>query len=374
MWRWNEILLNLACYGLVAAAAGLVAFVLYVRKPVCRWWPMQRLQLGEWTGRELILAFFLFFLTLDFARGLLDHSGFFTWIFEEAPNAKRRAIWAGPLALVLFLVLTFWMLRVTTQTGPRDFGLVGARWRANVLLGYLGYVVAAPLILGLYFGIVLLLDLLHVPITQHVFEELAKESLLPIEWGLIFFMAILIAPMQEELLYRGLLQGWLLRAAPVSHLVVAGVTFFLVTSPYAGWLGGDLPFPGWGMGIFFGLLLAVYVFGVRRAWTSFLDEAARTDLPPGTDVTSEEGLAKALEWDIERRRVLWQKKSAHLAIYASAMLFAVSHSSWPQPIPLFPLGLVLGYLAYRTQSLIPALVLHALFNLVASLVLILGSS
>jgi membrane protease YdiL (CAAX protease family) len=53
------------------------------------------------------------------------------------------------------------------------------------------------------------------------------------------------------------------------------------------------------------------------------------------------------------------------------MIFAAFHSSvWPSPIPLFALGLVLGRLVYRTQSLFAGIILHSLFNTVACIVLI----
>ena len=47
------------------------------------------------------------------------------------------------------------------------------------------------------------------------------------------------------------------------------------------------------------------------------------------------------------------------------MGFGLIHSSWPDPVPLLLLGLVLGWLTQRTQNLVPAMVLHALFNAVA---------
>ena len=52
-------------------------------------------------------------------------------------------------------------------------------------------------------------------------------------------------------------------------------------------------------------------------------------------------------------------------IVASSMFFALVHSPWPTPIALFFLGLVLGWLAFRTQSLLPSIVVHGLFNLVS---------
>jgi len=58
-------------------------------------------------------------------------------------------------------------------------------------------------------------------------------------------------------------------------------------------------------------------------------------------------------------------------IYGTALSFGMVHSSiWPTPIPLFVLGLALGYLAYRTQTLLGPILLHSLFNAVACLTLV----
>ena len=59
--------------------------------------------------------------------------------------------------------------------------------------------------------------------------------------------------------------------------------------------------------------------------------------------------------------------------YGTAVLFAAVHSGvWPSPIPLLPLALALGWLAYRTQSLTAPFVLHGLFNAVTALALLLS--
>ena len=61
------------------------------------------------------------------------------------------------------------------------------------------------------------------------------------------------------------------------------------------------------------------------------------------------------------------------AIYGTALLFAMFHVSvWPTPIPLFLLALGLGYLAYRTQSVVGPIVMHVLFNTVACIALFLA--
>jgi hypothetical protein len=61
------------------------------------------------------------------------------------------------------------------------------------------------------------------------------------------------------------------------------------------------------------------------------------------------------------------------AVYGTALLFAAFHSSvWPTPVALFLLGLGLGWLAERTQSLVAPMVVHGLFNAVACVMLLLG--
>src|SRR5262249_19217310 len=58
------------------------------------------------------------------------------------------------------------------------------------------------------------------------------------------------------------------------------------------------------------------------------------------------------------------------AIYSTALFFAVFHEVWPTPLPLFLLGLGLGYIAYRTQSLIAPVVCHALFKGIACIMIL----
>lgn len=62
-----------------------------------------------------------------------------------------------------------------------------------------------------------------------------------------------------------------------------------------------------------------------------------------------------------------------LAIVISAAAFALAHQGQGLAfVPLFPLGLVLGFIARRTGSIVPCILLHALFNAV-SVALLLAS-
>ena len=62
------------------------------------------------------------------------------------------------------------------------------------------------------------------------------------------------------------------------------------------------------------------------------------------------------------------------AVFSSATVFALVHAHvWPSPVPLFVLGLVLGWLALRTGGLLAPVALHALFNAVGFVELVLKS-
>lgn len=78
------------------------------------------------------------------------------------------------------------------------------------------------------------------------------------------------------------------------------------------------------------------------------------------------------------RRVLqgWLEKrvpdsDGRVAVILTAALFAVAHvGQGLAPLPLFPLALVLGAIIRRTGSVIPCILLHALFNAVSVVLLV----
>ena len=59
-----------------------------------------------------------------------------------------------------------------------------------------------------------------------------------------------------------------------------------------------------------------------------------------------------------------------LPILVSSLLFAAAHFGYgPEPVPIFVLALVLGYVYQRTHRIIPCMVAHAMFNSITILVL-----
>ena len=140
---------------------------------------------------------------------------------------------------------------------------------------------------------------------------------------LLILSACVTAPLLEEFLYRGLLVPWAGRRwyGPWCLLFPAGVLALLAPPPF-------LP-----QSLAFVLLLGVGAYLIQR---------------------------------FGKRRAKFPTRTV-LAVWSSAALFAVVHSAvWPTPIPLFVLGLGLGYLTARTRSWAASAVCHALFNAVAT--------
>src|SRR5262249_47464814 len=136
-----------------------------------------------------------------------------------------------------------------------------------------------------------------------------------------------MAPILEELIFRGLLQPWL--AKRPGRWLFAWVAALVVAALYG-----------------------------ARSWESWL---------PTIFVAAAGTIGMGLTAFERGPRWPWQ------AILGSALIFAAFHSeAWPAPVALFFLALALGWLAYRTRSLIAPITLHALFNSVSTFILLMG--
>jgi membrane protease YdiL (CAAX protease family) len=378
---WNDFLANARAY-LVIAGIGVVLAIIgffcgprQVRRPL----PPPRLRRGRWGGFEVAMAFLYQQFVPILVIGMLDSLGFFESWLGEQPSAERRLILSAPLSVALTLALILSLLFAVSRTRPHSFGLVGSRWPANLVLGVLAFLVLAPVVLGVYYLTVLVLPGKE----EHALEQLVKGRFRDWEWYFLVFHTAVAAPLLEELLFRGLLLGWLRRASLAGHLMVAMFTVYLGAQPLGLLLAeADTTIPlaaAVSQLVFAGLMAAAYV-----GWLVALRRRLGATAPPEPvadadtefdDATPPEDFAAYLR---SRRRdeklayradAPWRRLNGSLAIYGSAMLFAASHNVWPTPVPLLLLGLGLGWLASRTQSLVGPIVCHALFNGVACLVL-----
>jgi membrane protease YdiL (CAAX protease family) len=372
-------------YGLIAAVVvpALLAFAGYLFLTHKRFLPLPRLRPGAWGGHEVFVAFCIVLGVPTLVVSALLTIEFYTPLLGVAPEegkhlhtyVSRSTSIASPLTLATVLGLLFLSLYLRSQTRPRDFGLSWARWPANLALGGIAFLVLTPLVLGLH----ALVTIFHVEV--HPFVEMVQH-MEGWEWIFLGFQTIIQAPIMEEILFRGVLLGWLRRASLSGHLAIASMTVFVTLVFVRVPAEGPSALSYIGPGLFALVCAGGYCYAMYRMARNFHlneSEIQQWDLQPIERVQegdknfedAEQQMRRHLQREAdERRRQDWQRQNARLAIFGSAMLFAVFHThDWPAPIALIVLALALGWLATRTQSLLAPIALHALFNLASFIAL-----
>jgi membrane protease YdiL (CAAX protease family) len=378
----TELLQTVVAFGLVAVAGGVLSLVVWfgIVGRDGRLLPLQRLRPTHWSGGEVFVVFLLSQLVPAMVYGALQR------VFDADDAAPiRQHLLASVLALPLLLALVFLVLHLLSGTRPSHLGLTRARLPHNLVLGYLCWGPLAFLTLTVFFLALLWMKGLGVAIDEHPLTKFLQGHPRSWDWLLIGLEALVAAPLIEEILFRGILQGWLRRCSLRGHGAVAGVAL-VIASPVLTFLSQTENKPSavnLGPLIFVLVLLPGYLALVYWGWaatpppaTAILEDkplsspedAFREGPPPS--LMDDLAAHVSLNGRPERATTVVGPASTWAAIYGGALLFAVCHAPvWPTPIPLFVLGLGLGWLAQRTQSLVSSLTVHSLFNAVACLVL-----
>jgi membrane protease YdiL (CAAX protease family) len=399
---------------------GLGLYWFLTRQPLL---PRQRHRLVAWGGAEVCLALLIAYLMPGVFASLLQQVDYFGLV--DTPvlprNASpadltplqhlsllRQGLLAQAVATPFQVVLILLLFRHLSNTQPYQLGWTGYHFRANVTVGALAWSLATPLVYLTSTLVALLFKILvEGREEQHPLEKLVKAQGLPMDWVLLILLAVVAAPVTEELIYRGVLQKWLARrpwggdAAMFAAFVMAllGRSNQLASGLYQ----GDLPLVLYELGPVLLVLALVpgllWVDRIAPRW--FPTPRRHPSLPSSEGSNSPNGeasffAANALEPKHSPRlpgqpdnwltRILDRYaarvsqpvglNSAYTARawYGTAVLFAAVHSgTWPSPVPLVVLAFMLGWLAYRTQSLIGPMVFHALFNGVTCAALIFNS-
>lgn len=251
------------------------------------------------------------------------------------PPRRRAQPW--PTAVVL------WLLAASFFAPPLAFlGAVAMlalpdqwhtlRWRpgqqpwADALrAGYLGWLVLTVPVLLLNLAVQALLRAQgSEPIVNPLLERLLRDDVTFAEFAAASLIAVGLAPVMEEVLFRGILQPW------------------LVSQDRGALVGGGL---------------AVLLVGIRQVvvpTTPFAGVLFTALVAGGLSVLE-----------------LVPRGAALARVATAGLLFAVAHPSWPDPVALWLLGTGLGWVYHRTRSLLAPMVVHALFN-ATSLLLIAG--
>ena len=325
--------------GIIAAVAlplALVAAVVVRRRKVTLF-PARRPWRVPWGGFELTLAF----IAIALIPELLQSAG----VQRIAAGVIALPIQLSLLTLVRFALYPAWYpFRASAASSSiphpsavsrRSFGLILCR---VIALGVLVWLVLTPLIHLLNSLVTITFTLLDLPVEPHPLIKLAGGSAR--EHVLFVAEACVAAPIIEELLFRGLLLPWIIGARERNSGGMVAQTLYPPSARP---------------------LVVMAVAALYSAGTGKLGPVVFAGVLT---------LGLGVLWLTARRG----RRHAR-AIYTSAAFFGLVHSSvWPSPIPLFALGLGLGWLAVRTRGFIVPAIVHGLFNAVSAVYVLRGAA
>jgi membrane protease YdiL (CAAX protease family) len=252
---------------------------------------------------------------------------------SETP-VKPHSSWGlinAMLAQLLIVVAFLFVVALFSKATLRDLGLP-MNWRIfirDVLIGAAACLAAlAPVHLTQF----LMLSLFFPKLTEsgHPIIKMVMESPSSSVMFWTGVATVVMAPICEEITFRLLLQGWLER-----------------------WEDEQL---GWRQPAVVPL-------------ASEIESPGSTGLQVDALQSGPE-LAPALPAPDPPRRGIGGLPYGWFPILVSAVAFGIAHFGYgPEPVPIFLLGLVLGYVYQRTHRLIPSIVTHALFNLFTMFIL-----
>jgi len=331
--------------------------------------PAPRSDTKPWTDSEMLATFCLMVAALCLmalisllVKACLDQVGFFSWLYgpefpsftENPPQAGSLegnrytywlTIWTMPLqiaCILLLLAMGNFMGRLSHGTALPPMGFSVHRPLESFALACFAWLATTPIVFAINF----LVNVAYFLLTNsqpesHPLTQLAQEGTSVMDGVLLTLLALVFAPIGEEFTFRGLLQPWLCQREWGGHVGMA-LAFLVALSPAKGWLKEDAPFEMRALTIKLGPIF--FVLAMLPGYFYF-PRLLRRWIADG---------------NVAR------------AIYATALLFGMVHTfvAWPTPIPLFFLALGLGFLAYRTQSLLAPIIVHSLFNGVACIALL----
>ncbi|MCE9563129.1 MAG: CPBP family intramembrane metalloprotease [Planctomycetes bacterium] len=273
-----------------------------------------------------------------------------------------RVPWGGFEVLGAFVVVSFAipMMLMQSHLLPMAVGVVALpiqlaflaltamllfpQWKPRVSLSgvlpvaVLAWLVLTPLILLFHACVIQIFTALQIKPDEHPLAKFGGESVL--EQVLFMLQACVAAPLIEEILFRGVLLTWTIGARDRTPGALPTPPMF--PPEFRPWM--------------------VMIFAV-------LFSATGGKLDPVVFV-SLLATGLAVVWMTVRRG-----KRHICGVYATAAMFAMVHSSvWPSPIPLFLLGLGLGWCAVRTRGVLVPAIVHGLFNAVSAVFVLRGGT
>jgi membrane protease YdiL (CAAX protease family) len=309
-----------AIVAVIAIPVGLIGFVLARRLsvpllPAIKPWRV------PWGGFEVALAFLLIAILVP--ETVIRYAGL---------SRLAGVVVALPVQLALFVLACRGLYPRWNPT--REWRR--SSWPGLVAVAVVAWAILTPLVLFVNGGVNLIFDALGRTPDEHPLTKIIVTT--PMEQVLFLVQACLAAPLIEEILFRGILLSWLIGGR---ERKAGGIESPPLVPPAS---------------------RAWFVLGIAGLYS-----ATAGHLGPIV-------FAGVLTGGYALLRITVRRGARHLSgVYASAALFAVVHSAiWPSPIPLFFLGLGLGWLAVRTRGVLVPTIVHGLFNAVSAIFVLRG--
>jgi membrane protease YdiL (CAAX protease family) len=272
---------------------------------------------GVWTLLPLLMVAGTLFMAICSQSSAADADS------ATPGDLVERLAWGSLQQTALVVAFLAIMIAVSRPT-LADLGLPknSRELARDVKIGVIAWLAAlAPV-----YGVQLILIKLFGNAEGHPLIKMIEEHTDPTLFFLAFFAAVVVAPLCEEPLFRLVLQGWLEK-----------------------WEDYRL---GWRMSP--ALVVQPVAEEMVAAETVIAESNDSAPIPSEVAVPVP---AEPPEIGVGGLPYGW------LPIGVSALLFALAHVGYgPDPIPLFLLALILGYVYQRTHRIVPSIVTHALFN------------
>jgi membrane protease YdiL (CAAX protease family) len=243
----------------------------------------------------------------------------------EDKNAQSQAelmVQSAIINLLLLVTVPLLVFRMSRATHA-DFGWDTRDWQRQVFQGARAGMLITPVVFAVQSITVRIW-----PSQKHPLEQMVLERFTPGVAVLAVVSAMFLAPVVEELLFRGVLQQWLIKLFTDRPLVTEEPAGWSATAPDGDdstWEPEDLP-------------------------------EGLTPPDPGRSMQARGPAAAAVL----------------VSILVTSGLFAGMHlAQWPAPIAIFVLSIWLGTVYQRSGSLIAAMALHGTFNGFSTLMLLL---
>jgi membrane protease YdiL (CAAX protease family) len=232
----------------------------------------------------------------------------------------------------LLLVLVPAFVRLTSRARLDDLGLHWKAWPRQVGIGVRAAMLMTPPVCAVQFVTTRIWRSQTHPVEQMVLENLTFEVAI-----LAVLSTMVLAPLIEELLFRGILQRWLER-------FVDGGSLQAKTSQDS------------------------EQFVTPKPWNESTLSDPEYEQPRSIPIDAGSELLHRGNHSVE----VPVSPSLQLPILFTSIIFAAMHlPQWPAPLAIFLLSMALGTVYQRTGSLLASVAMHATFNGINTMVLFL---